>query len=131
MTASYYPSLDPLDSTPICITREPNVGGTSLQGIINVSYGELLDAFGPPDHCSDVPYEDGGGKVNCEWNLRIDSEIVTIYDWKEDKKYTKVTEWHIGGHDKHAHAKAKEALKSYRAWKQGGEPRILQNPVQS
>jgi len=131
MTTSYYPSLDPLDDTPIRIDREPNVSGTSLQGNVFANYSELLEAFGPPNHCSDVCYEDGGGKVNCEWDLIIDGEPVTIYDWKEGKKYTKVTDWHVGGHDKHAHAKVKEALKCYRAWKKSGAPRIWSNPVQS
>ena len=126
MTTSYYPSLDEYDDTPICITRDPNGAGGSLQGCLYASYGELLDAFGPPDHCSDVCYEDGGGKVNCEWNLTIDGESVSIYDWKEGKKYTRVTDWHIGGHDKWAFEKAKEALQAYRSWKASGAARIWQ-----
>lgn len=126
MTTSYYPSLDEYDDTPICIEHEPNVSGTSLQGNVLAGYGELFDAFGSPDYWSDVCYEDGGDKVNCEWCLRVDGVPVTIYAWKEDKKYTKVTDWHVGGHTKEAHDRVKEALKAYRVWKKSGAPRIWQ-----
>jgi hypothetical protein len=73
------------------IIREPSAGGW-LQGHVDVSYSDLVSAFGQPSYLSD-----DGGKVQCEWDLRINGVLVTIYDWKEDRSHLRVRDWHVGG----------------------------------
>jgi hypothetical protein len=73
--------------------KEPN--GTSLLGIIETTYAELVRVFGPQHNDGD------GDKVRAEWDFVIkDSDpkiIFTIYDWKESRPKHLVTEWHFGG----------------------------------
>ena len=69
-----------------------DVVGTCYQGIIQISFDELVDRFGAP-HTLDE--EDS--KVRCEWRLFINDEICTIYDWKDHRTVPGVTDWHIGG----------------------------------
>ena len=69
--------------------------GTSLQGYIDATYGQLVDLFGPPDA--------GGDKTQAEWCLEFeDGTISTIYDWKELSPPELVTDWHVGGFGKRA-----------------------------
>lgn len=116
METIYYPrptSIDPIEDS-IVIERADNASGTSLQGVITASFDFLCKVFGPPTETSEHSYLDGGGKVNCEWDLYIDGEIVTIYAWKQGVKYTKVTEWHVGGQNKMAEKLVREAILLYK-----------------
>lgn len=80
------------------VTGQYNVNGTSLQGVIDTSYDRLVSIFGKP-----MQFDDGDGKVQVEWNVKFtDGVVATIYDWKEEQQPEGVTEWHIGGHTKHA-----------------------------
>lgn len=90
------------------IIREPNAGGW-LQGHVDVSYSDLVSAFGQPSYLSN-----GGGKTQCEWDLRINDVFVTIYDWKEDRSHLRVRDWHVGGTSPEAVRLVKGALA---AWK--------------
>lgn len=82
------------------ITHYFPADGTSLQGNINISYAELVKAFGREDSKGD------DYKVQAEWYIQTPAGIATIYDYKEGNKYngkdgiakSKVTDWHIGGH---------------------------------
>ena len=75
------------------------ISGTSLQGIVNIPYYNLLEILGEPTSCE--PSADD--KIRCEWVVEFFDEdldeycIATIYDWKEDKPIEWVQEWHIGG----------------------------------
>lgn len=90
------------------IIRDPNAGGW-LQGHVDVSYSDLISAFGKPTHVGS-----GDGKVQCEWDLRINGVMCTIYDWKEDRAATRVRDWHIGGTTQEAVGLVRGALA---AWK--------------
>ena len=66
--------------------------GTWLQGYVNASYYELVQAFGPPLGRGD------GYKTRCEWVLAFDDgAIATIYDWKKDEPVEQVMRWNVGG----------------------------------
>ena len=87
--------------------------GTSLQGYINASYDELIEAFGEPTGDGD------GFKVDVEWVLRFDGEtIATIYNWKNGQNHEgdagmdveDMTSWHVGGHSADALTAVKAAL---------------------
>ena len=81
-----------------------NAGGTCLQGEIDIKYSTLVKLFG--EHT-----EADGYKVDAEWIIEgEDGTIATIYNYKSGKNYngksgiatTKITDWHIGGHNKKA-----------------------------
>ena len=80
------------------VTGNFDVCGTCLQGTINTSYDRLVELFGEPTRG-----ESGDGKVQVEWAVKFnDGTLATIYDWKEDKTASAVTEWHVGGYTQHA-----------------------------
>ena len=67
--------------------------GASLQGQIEASYWELVDAFGEPE-----THVDNEHKTQAEWHLKFeDGTIVTVYDWKQSCKPQDVMTWNIGG----------------------------------
>lgn len=79
-----------------------NIGGTCLQGYINVEYKTLKKLFGKPSAFGD------DFKTDAEWYIQFeDGSVATIYNWKNGKNYcgkegipkTKITEWNIGGND--------------------------------
>jgi hypothetical protein len=81
-----------------------DINGTCLQGELDVSYKELVKAFGKPE-------QGDGYKVDAEWMLKFDNGVVaTIYNYKNGKSYlgkegtatSKIRDWHIGGYDKRA-----------------------------
>ena len=101
--------IDPASNNEYEIVRDPAAGGW-LQGHIDVTHSDLVSAFGPPTHLGD-----GDGKTQCEWDLRINGVMVTIYDWKEyGKPVQRIRDWHIGGTDPEATTMVQEALA---AWK--------------
>lgn len=84
--------------------KEINVGGTGLQGHLTLKFSDIKKAFGKP-HGSD------GYKSDAEWEIEFEDGVVaTIYNYKDGKNYngssgtpkTKITDWHIGGHDRRA-----------------------------
>ncbi len=75
------------------------IGGTSLQGSIYITYNELKKKFGKPSNGD-------GYKIDAEWDIEFDNGMVaTIYNYKDGKNYngkegtpkTKITDWHVGG----------------------------------
>jgi hypothetical protein len=71
--------------------------GTSFHNVtVFASVNELISLLGEPQYeCND-----GSDKVNFEWTcLNRNSEIFTIYDWKQYRKISEdeTIEWHIGG----------------------------------
>lgn len=100
--------------------------GTSLQGYIECSYDDLVGAFGNPTF-------EGGieTKIEVEWNLtfiestRTDDnhEVITIYNWKNGKRYCgeeeglevqDIKEWNIGGKRRYAIDLVHDAIKNYK-----------------
>lgn len=95
-----------------------DANGTSLQGYVDISYAELVEAFGEPD-------PGDGFKVDAEWTFLVeDTEVldtpsglaaVTIYNWKDGPSYggmpvEDIRDWHIGGHNERAVLLAKFVL---------------------
>lgn len=82
----------------------PNTDRTSLQGHITTTYAKLVEAFGEPTSQGD------GCKVDAMWELFTDTGVATIYNYKNGRNYAgaiapavkDITDWNIGGHDKHA-----------------------------
>ena len=73
------------------------VVGTYLQGLIEASYWDIVEALG-------VPIDGDGYKVDWEWNLKFDDGLVaTVYNYKSgpnygyDRKPEDIPTWHIGG----------------------------------
>ena len=89
------------------------VNMTHLQGYVNCTYAELKAVFGKE-------HSDGDGyKVDAEWMLAFDDgTVATVYNWKNGKNYcgrsgtpkTKITDWHIGGHNANAVKCVEKAL---------------------
>jgi hypothetical protein len=84
--------------------KEIDSAYTGLVGELTLSYSDIKKTFGNP-HGSD------GYKSDAEWEIEFeDGVIATIYNWKNGKNYngasgipkTKITDWHIGGHDERA-----------------------------
>jgi hypothetical protein len=93
------------------LTCGTEVGGTHLQGSIDITYTELLDIFASPSHVPPV-----GEKTQAEWWLLFpDGTIATIYDWKSMYPTEDVRTWNIGGKDKDAEYQVKQAVEEHRA----------------
>lgn len=74
------------------------IHGTSLQGYVSISGRDLIRIFDEPNSRGD-----GGYKVQWEWNLIIDGEVITIYDWKSGAfDIDSFTDWHVGGRSSRA-----------------------------
>ena len=92
-------------------------GGTCLQGYVSASFAQLVRAFGQPD--PDLECD----KSDAEWDLKINGQIITIYNWKDGQAYLgesgaavdEITDWHIGGFDATAELLVKRALAQVRA----------------
>ena len=81
---------------------EELINGSCLQGSVEIDYKTLVDMFGQPNLGLS---EDR--KVECEWTILTTSGIATIYNYKSGIHYSeeglpkeKITDWHIGGHNK-------------------------------
>ena len=91
-------------------------GGTCLQGYVSASFAQLVRAFGQPD--ADLECD----KSDAEWDLKINGQVVTIYNWKDGPAYLgedgaavdEITDWHIGGNDANAELLVKRALAQVR-----------------
>ena len=103
-----------------------NAGGTCLQGYVECSYDDLVNTFG-------TPTIEGGmeTKIEVEWELTFydpaknfkEVGIVTIYNWKNGKRYCgeqeglevqDIKQWHIGGHRRYAVDLVHDAIKNYK-----------------
>ena len=80
---------------------------TSFMGEVSTTYDSLVKAFGEPNM---GPNDDICGKVTCEWMLKIDGVVCTIYDWKTESTPMGNYNWHVGGYDNDAHIKVYEVL---------------------
>ena len=80
-------------------TNDANANMTSLKGEFVITFAELVEIFGRPDHGPNADLD----KVTCEWALTFeDGTVATIYDWKTNRTPMGEYEWHIGGHSEAA-----------------------------
>jgi hypothetical protein len=88
---------------------------SSLRGCIEVSYADLVKAFGEP-------MEDGFDdyKSDAEWEILFeDGTVATIYNYKNGVNYCgesgtpteQITDWHVGGFNENAVERIQEVLK--------------------
>lgn len=96
--------------------------GTSGINEIRATYAELVELFGEP--------QDGDKeKVDAEWIIDIDGQIITIYNWKDGPAYLgalhckkhnisldTINSWSIGGRSDKAYDKLVEYFKKYGTW---------------
>lgn len=112
---------------------EDGINGTHLQGEVSVSYARLVEVFGEPNCDGD------GYKVQKEWAIKFkDGTIATIYDWKEGDNYngpgqgthyTKVENWHVGGHQRTALFRVQEALDGEHELSTDAQPRYTVDQI--
>ena len=77
------------------------VSGTYFQKEIMTAYDKIKSVFGMPIKGMDM------GKVDAQWEIKTPYGMGTIYNYKDGKNYlgregmpkTKITNWHIGGHN--------------------------------
>lgn len=76
------------------------VGGTGLEGYIDISYAELVAVLGEPIEVFDT------NKSDAEWVVQFGSgQVATIYNYKDGRNYMgkdgkdkeDIRNWHIGG----------------------------------
>lgn len=78
--------------------KSSELTGATVQGRIHYNFDDLVDYFGQPTYLFDDIF-DRGVKVRCQWDIVIDGEPISIYDWCEyDTPVSKVEIWYVGGH---------------------------------
>lgn len=82
------------DLTVTTISTEHSINGTGRMSEFDGSYERVVECFGEP-----TVHEDAD-KIQAEWSVLTPDGVATIYDYKEEKSYKEVTDWHIGGHNK-------------------------------
>lgn len=94
-----------------------NIDGTFLQGHITCDYKTLTKVFGFPLQRGFDNY-----KTDAEWRVKFeDGTVASIYNWKNGHNYlgtagtpvTKITDWNVGGRDKHTVDRVQSAIKEY------------------
>ena len=92
-----------------------SLGMSSLQGCIEVSYADIVKAFGEPMASGFDDY-----KSDAEWNIVFsDGTRASIYNWKDGVNYCgesgtpteQITDWHVGGFNEKAVERIQEVLK--------------------
>ena len=76
------------------------ITGTSLKGVVDTTYSELVEAFGKP-----VATSFDCDKIDAMWVLETPSGVATIYNYKDGVAYCgasgmkvqDIKEWHVGG----------------------------------
>ena len=89
-----------------------DTGGSSLQGYIDATYKEIVDALGQPNGLGDEH------KIDVEWAFRLGNTVFTIYNWKNGYNYCGesgvavglMNHWHVGGFGRDAVRAAREAV---------------------
>jgi hypothetical protein len=94
-------------------------GGSSLRGCIEVTYAQIVKAFGEPMREGFDDY-----KSDAEWAIVFeDGTTATIYNWKDGVNYCgeqgtpteQITDWHIGGFNEKALERVSEVLEGVTA----------------
>jgi hypothetical protein len=90
-----------------------STGGTSYEGEMDVSYQDLVEAFGAPHNNGD------GYKVDAEWVLETPDGVATVYNYKTGQNYRPdgtpvedITDWHIGGNNQRVVNHVRDAVKA-------------------
>lgn len=92
--------------------------GTHLQGVVRVSYQDLIRIFGQ-DTCYD------NYKSDAEWVVKFgDGKIATIYNYKDGLNYNgdggmpkeDIIDWHVGGDSKDVYYRIEEIITDKGAW---------------
>ena len=76
--------------------EDADESGTFLQGYINATYSQLLEALGEPTYNE----PSGDNKTQVKWVVEFKGDIFTIYDWKTySREYTEneLKTFNVGG----------------------------------
>ena len=88
--------------------------GTALQGRIHYSFDEIVDLLGAPHHLYEDTENPELPRTRCEWDIVLNGEPISIYDYCEYEKSVKdVAVWHIGGRSVKAVQLFMEFISSY------------------
>ena len=87
-------------------------GGSSLQGYIDATYQDIVNALGQPN----CPVDEH--KVDVEWAFKLDDTVITIYNWKNGYNYCGesgmsvglMNHRHVGGFNSDAEIAAHKAV---------------------
>lgn len=89
---------------------KPNlITGTVKLESVTVSYNRLVELFGPPLKSRDTE------KSTVEWIIRLDGQLLTIYDYNSGKAPEKNNKWSIGGFSNSRSASIELALVIYKS----------------
>ena len=81
-------------------TKCKNMNMSSLKGEFPITYAELVEIFGRPNHGPNADLD----KTTCEWMLEFeDGTKASIYDYRTSSTPMGEYEWHIGGYDAKAY----------------------------
>ena len=98
-------------------TDQKDIYHTGFYRYIEITYAELVETLGEPHDCTphNGPWWSGDGKIRVQWAFNNRSKkyptTVTFYDYKDDRPFEKIREWHIGA--KGDRNKIDEFLKQY------------------
>ena len=93
--------------------QDIEIGGSCLQGYIEVSFAKLVETFGEPSD----NYDDY--KSDAEWQIEFENGVrATVYNYKNGINYCgtsgtpvkDITDWNVGGYNKQAVEMVMEAL---------------------
>lgn len=88
--------------------------GTALQGRIHYSFDEIVDLLGAPHHLYEDTENPEPPRTRCEWDIVLNGEPISIYDYCEYEKSVKEVDcWHIGGRSVKAVQLFMEFISSY------------------
>ncbi len=90
--------------------HDANIDGTRLfHRNVKASYHRLVELFGEPER---IGSHDEGDHARISWTVEFsDDEILTIYDWNDDRAIYNVDEWNIGGRNFMATSRIFDILK--------------------
>jgi len=93
-------------------TKCKNMNMSSLKGEFPITYAELVEIFGRPNH---GPNDYNLDKVTCEWMIEFeDGTRASIYDWKTGRTPMGEYEWHIGGYDAQSYTRVVDTIINHR-----------------
>lgn len=85
------------------------IAGSSLVGILDVSYSDLERVFGPPHIAGSWD-----GKTKAEWDVKFeDGTVAAIYDYHSPVDPVENREWHVGGFSVEAVCLVTDLLSEY------------------
>lgn len=83
-----------MDTITYTVDSDANIHNTSLKvRDVKASYQKLVDLFGEPEVLD-------SDRSRVLWRVEFsDGEMLTVYDWNDDRDINDVDTWNVGGHN--------------------------------